>query len=63
MDTWIKSYMERPAQASCTNCEDENAECVICGTTMDDDEEMYCNGSQHICMDCFDELQLKKAKK
>jgi hypothetical protein len=55
--------MERPAQASCTNCEDENAECVICGTTMDDDEEMYCNGSQHICMDCFDELQLKKAKK
>jgi hypothetical protein len=57
MGEWVKSYMDRPAQAHCNNCEDEDAECILCGNEIDDDSEVYCNGADHICENCFGELQ------
>jgi hypothetical protein len=51
------SSVKKITTCVCSECEQEVYRCYICTNYLEPGDEIICNGEQHICQACYDDLR------
>lgn len=56
-----KAGFEEVIEYICDEChyDDFCVKCIRCQKYISEEDEFYCNGGEHLCIDCYEELKNK----